>query len=219
MKALSRDQIRNLDRIAVERFGIPGMVLMENAGRGAVEVLLRRLLPRPEDRIAVLAGRGNNGGDGFVMARHLVNRGFRAEILLLGRRTDFRGETDAGRNFSITEKMEIPIQELPAMDDLPRLLSRADFVVDALLGTGLSGPVRGAYAEAIEALNLAPAPAFAVDVPSGLDADAGRPLGVAVRARATATFAAMKTGLLEEFAREYTGPVEVVDIGAPVVWE
>lgn len=215
MIALSRDQVRNLDRIAVERFGIPSIVLMENAGRGAAERLLARW-PRP--RCLIVAGRGNNGGDGFVIARHLALAGLQPRVAVLGELGDFRGPGDAGVNFEVIERMGLPIAAaLPA--DLPPLLADHDLVVDAILGTGVQGEVRGASRAAIEALNAAARDVLAVDLPSGLDCDTGRPLGEAVRARLTVTFAAMKRGLAEPAAREYCGAVEVAGIGCPVVWE
>jgi NAD(P)H-hydrate epimerase len=216
---LTRAQVRNLDRIAVERFGIPGIVLMENAGRGATDVLCRRFSPSPGETILILAGRGNNGGDGFVIARHLAIRGFRPEIALLGERADFRGPGEAGTNFAIVEKLAIPLTECPGGDGLSGLLEAPALVVDAVLGTGLTGEVRGAPRQAVAAMNAGTAPVFAVDIPSGLDCDSGLPLGIAVRARATVTFAAMKVGFSAEGADRYTGPVDVVDIGTPPVWE
>ncbi len=218
MIVLTRDQVRNLDRIAVERFGIPGICLMENAGRGAAEVFLRHLSPSPPLPTLVVAGRGNNGGDGFVIARHLANRGVPVRIALLGEPEAFQGPGDAGTNFHIVERMEIPrvvIREPPALEVE---LARAGAVIDALLGTGLSGEVRGPARAAIERINASGRPVFAVDIPSGLDCDTGRPLGAAVRARATATFAAMKQGLAGDPGREFAGVVEVVDIGCPLVW-
>jgi NAD(P)H-hydrate epimerase len=219
MPTLTREQIRSLDRIAVTRFGIPGIVLMENAGRGATEVLLRRLAPAPDTSILVVAGPGNNGGDGFVIARHLANRGHRVSVALLGELDRFRGAGEAGTNFDIIEKMRLPLFEEADHSTLQDSLTAAGLVVDAVLGTGLAGDVRGPAARAIEAMNSCGRPVFAVDIPSGLDCDTGHPLGTAVRACATATFAAMKKGLAERHAEVYTGPVEVVDIGCPLVWE
>ena len=217
MIVLSRDQVRNLDRIAVERFGIPGPLLMENAGRGAADVLLRRYAT--PGRTAIVAGRGNNGGDGFVIARHLANRGHRVETLILGKPERFRGPGDAGLNFGIVERMGLTVVPISEPAELADRLRDSDLIVDAILGTGLSGEVRGLAAGAIHAINQAGRPVFAVDTPSGLDCDTGKPLGAAVRAAATATFAAMKIGFTKPEAEAYTGPVDVVDIGTPVVWE
>jgi hydroxyethylthiazole kinase-like uncharacterized protein yjeF len=220
MPILTRAQVRNLDRIAVERFEIPSIVLMENAGRGATDMFLR-LFPEAGsgNSILILAGRGNNGGDAFVVARRLALAGLPVEIHLLGHAAAFRRPGDAGTNFAIVERLGLPVSPLQAATDLAGPLTRASAVVDGILGTGLEGQVRGLARDTILAVNEARTPTFALDTPSGLDCDTGLPLGVAVRARATATFAAMKTGLANPSARPYTGTVEVVDIGAPVIWE
>ncbi len=220
---LTREQVRNLDRIAVERFAIPSIVLMENAGRGATDHLFRRIPAMgASPSVAVVAGRGNNGGDGFVVARHLAIRGVSVQIFILGDPAAFCGPGDAGTNFAIVERMGIPVHAVTDARDLEQGLSVADVAVDAILGTGLAGEVRGLAAACIDVLNTAPrlqGAVYALDIPSGLDCDTGLPLGRAVRAAATATFAAMKTGLARERAAEYTGVVDVLDIGAPLVWE
>ena len=215
MDVLTRRQVRDLDRTAIERFGIPGIVLMENAGRGATRFLLREL-NSAEARIGIVCGKGNNGGDGFVIARHLALTHRSGEVILLGEPGAFRRPGDAGTNFEIVEKMGLRITPASRLTDLEQAFARFDIVVDAILGTGLEGEVRGLARDAIEALNDSrPGQVFAVDTPSGLDCDTGAPLGVAVRADSTATFAAMKRGFLQPHAREYTGKVEVVGIGCP----
>lgn len=219
MTVLTRMQVRALDRIALERFGIPGIVLMENAGRGAADSLARALAPRG-DRIGIVCGRGNNGGDGFVMARHLRIRGEEPIVILLGEQAAFRGAGEAGVNFRILERMGLEIRSITDPAELPRALEPLDIVVDAILGTGLTGEVRGMARAAVSAVNaLRSSRVFAVDIPSGLDCDSGVPLGAAVRACATATFASLKRGFLQPGAAEFTGMVEVVDIGCPMVWE
>jgi NAD(P)H-hydrate epimerase len=220
MQILTREQVRSLDRLAVERFEIPSIVLMENAGRGATEVLLRRVLATAgTPMVAIVAGRGNNGGDGFVVARHLALRGIGSEVFILGDPERFRGPGDAGANFTIVERMGLAIHAIDSAEQLEKALPRFGVAVDALLGTGLTGEVRGLVGECIEVLNAWGRPVFSLDVPSGLDCDTGLPLGRAVRATATVTFAAMKPGLADGRAEELTGPVDVVDIGAPLVWE
>ncbi len=223
MAILMRKQVRSLDRIAVERFKIPSIVLMENAGRGATDSLLSRI---PEMKsappVAIVAGRGNNGGDGFVVARHLSLRGFDVQVLLLGDVPAFRSPGDAGTNFAIVERLGLPVHAVSGPTDFERRIDSAVVVVDAMLGTGLAGEVRGLIADCIDSLNASTPHRrvlFALDIPSGLDCDTGEPLGRAVRATATATFAAMKPGLADGRAFPYTGPVDVVDIGAPLVWE
>jgi hydroxyethylthiazole kinase-like uncharacterized protein yjeF len=223
MMVLTREQVRSLDRIAVERFQIPSMVLMENAGKGATEAMFRRIpVMAQSPRVAILAGRGNNGGDGFVVARHLSLRGIAVEVLILGDPEAFHGPGDAGVNLAIVEALGLPVHPVKTPQSVQAHLEHAEVVVDAMLGTGLAGEVRGLPGDCIDVLNGSQAhqgAIYALDIPSGLDCDTGAPLGRAVRATATATFAAMKPGLADGKASEYTGPVDVVGIGAPVVWE
>lgn len=211
---LSREQVRTLDRRAVEEFGVPSVVLMENAGRGATE-LLRAL--GIHARVAICCGKGNNGGDGFVIARHLDLCHVPVRVLFFGRPSELTG--DAAANYRILERTGVPVQ---VCDDttvdigaLRAELARAEWVVDALFGTGLRGPVRPPFDRVIEAINHCGSRVFAVDIPSGLDCDSGRPLGITVRADHTVTFAAEKPGFREPAAQEWLGQVHVVDIGAP----
>jgi NAD(P)H-hydrate epimerase len=209
---LSRDEVRDLDRRAIDEFGIPGVVLMENAGRGAAELLLALGVGGP---VAVCCGKGNNGGDGFVMARHLANRGVDVRVLLFARPDDLTG--DAAVNFAPISRGDDPlvVHASTAVDAaaLRRDLGAAEWVVDALFGYGLSGSVREPFAQVIAAINAGPGRVFAVDIPSGLDCDTGRPLGVAVRARHTATMLALKKGFAQPEAQPYLGRVHVIDIG------
>jgi len=200
------------DRRAVEEYGIPGVVLMENAGRGVARIAETLLGNVTGKEVVVFCGKGNNGGDGFVVARHLFNAGARVRVFLVGKKSEVKG--DAATNLHIAERMGLPLQELAAAEHIPDLGSTS-LVVDALLGTGLQGNVHGALAEVIEIINGLRAPVLAIDVPSGLNSDVGSILGVAVRATATATMAALKRGLLFSPGREHAGVVEVVDIGMP----
>jgi len=212
---LTTEQVRRLDRIAIEEYGVPGVVLMENAGRGAAETALE-MLDGGAGPVLVLCGRGNNGGDGFVVARHLHNHRVRVEILLacpLGR-VDPAG--DAGVNLAIVRRMGLPLREItdPAA---ARDISLAGYVllVDALLGTGLSGAVREPARGLIGAVNASGVPCLAIDTPSGLHTDTGEVLGVAVKASRTVTFAAAKRGFFVGRGPEHVGRLEVVDIGSP----
>jgi ADP-dependent NAD(P)H-hydrate dehydratase / NAD(P)H-hydrate epimerase len=210
--------MRAFDRHAIEACAVPSIVLMENAGRGATDVLVRELLKgdATNARVVVVCGTGNNGGDGLVMARHLLARGARPTVFLCGD----AGKTspDARTNLDAWRGLGGAVQELPAgapLDALKSALGPADLVVDALFGTGLDRPIEGFLAEVIGALNAAGAPRFAVDLPSGLDADTGGTLGVAVEARMTVTFAHPKLGLLTPGGGALAGRVHVVDIGVP----
>jgi NAD(P)H-hydrate epimerase len=211
---LTREQTRELDRRAIEEFGIPGIVLMENAGRGMAE-LLRSL--GINGLVVICSGKGNNGGDGFVIARHLDNAGVRVHVLLFGDPARLSG--DAAINYRILAASGIPIEVLndPTLDEerLRRQLANADWIVDALFGSGLRGAIQSPFDRIIAAINATGARVFAVDIPGGLDCDTGVPLGVAIRAHHTATVAAMKKGFLEPSAAAWLGQVHLIDMGAP----
>jgi len=212
-RPLSRDEVRAVDRRAIADYGLPGLVLMENAGRGAAELLMRAGI---RGRVVICAGKGNNGGDGFVVARHLDNSGYDCEVLLCGVPEDLTG--DAAVNYQVLERAGLAGQVLGASPDLAALeqsLAGADWIVDALLGTGTRGAIRAPFGEIIEAINRSGRNVFAIDLPSGLDCDTGQPLGACVRATRTATFVARKLGFDAPGAAAYTGAVDVVDIGVP----
>jgi NAD(P)H-hydrate epimerase len=213
---LTREQTRELDRRAIEEFGVPGIVLMENAGRGMAELLRTLGINGP---VAICCGKGNNGGDGFVMARHLDNAGVRVRVLLFGDPAQLSG--DAAINHRIIAVSGIPLEVFtgPALDEerLRRQLADADWIVDALFGSGLRGTIQPPFDRMIAAINSAAARVFAVDIPSGLDSDTGQPLGIAIRAHHTATVAAMKKGFLTSSAAAWVGQVHVIDMGAPRV--
>jgi NAD(P)H-hydrate epimerase len=187
------------------------VVLMENAGRGAAEKLMQLGIAGP---VAICCGKGNNGGDGFVIARHLDNHGHAVRVLLLARPDELTG--DAASNFDIIDKAKLPITICwPAVDALQQELAPADWIVDALFGTGLYGPVRPPFDRAIAIINATGKRVLAVDIPSGLDCDTGKPLGPTVEAQHTVTFVAQKKGFAAPESREWTGEVHVADIGAP----
>lgn len=210
---LSRDAVRDVDRRAIEEFGLPGIVLMENAGRGAVEALLQQGCRGP---VAICAGKGNNGGDGFVIARHLELRDLDVKVLLFCDSGELTG--DAAINFRVIQAAGIPIIPMTAAepDSLDAELSSAEWIVDALLGTGLRGAVREPYRTAIAAINRSGKRVLAIDLPSGMDCDTGEPLGACVNATCTVTFVALKAGFVQNpRSVQFTGPVCVVDIGVP----
>jgi len=204
---LTREQSREVDRIAMEELRIPGIVLMENAALGITEAVLKALAGGPGP-VAVVCGPGNNGGDGLAVARHLANRGVEVAIHLAVPPEAYRDGSDAATNLAIVRAMKLPTAE-------GTTLGRPALVVDALFGTGLSRPVLPPFRTAIEAMNAAGAPVVAVDLPSGLDANTGRILGVAVRAAVTATMVAPKTGFTLGEGPRLVGEVVVVDIGVP----
>jgi len=211
LRPLSRAEVRSIDATAADEIGLPTLVLMENAGRGAAE----RLRPRlgPGARVAIACGPGNNGGDGGVVARHLDSWGVAVRVLWFVPPDRLRG--DAATQHEILARSGIDQRVVADGDDLDSLWRDADWVVDALLGTGLDREVGGPIAAAIASLNGSGRPVLALDLPSGLDADSGRPRGAAVVATLTATFVAPKLGFSAPGASRFTGEVQVVEIGVP----
>jgi NAD(P)H-hydrate epimerase len=208
---LSRTAVRELDHRAIHEFGVPGVVLMENAGRGAAELLLR-LNPKRQE-VLILCGPGNNGGDGFVMARHLENLLVPAGLMYLGDKPPIG---DAGVQHEIAMRAGLVgdfSSDLGALVDY--VAGWNGWIVDALFGTGLTRPLTSPYAEIVAAVNQSQQPVLAIDIPSGLDCDTGEPLGPTIKAAHTATFVAWKKGFLNPNAKPWLGDVHVVDIGAP----
>jgi NAD(P)H-hydrate epimerase len=213
IRPLSRAEVREVDRRAIEEYGVSGLVLMENAGRGCVEVLTALGCAGP---VVIVCGRGNNAGDGFVIARHLDIRGVPVSIVLLGSPDSLRG--DAAANYEIVARSHLPMIDLSQQFDADRLvaeLHRAEWIVDALLGTGSTGSPRPPMDVAIRLMNAAKAKRLAVDLPSGLDCDTGEPAALTFRADHTCTFVAAKIGFGSSAATAFLGQVHVVDIGAP----
>lgn len=206
---LDRRSVRAVDRAAVEEYGIPGIVLMENAARAlAAEALSMLGTAAAGGLVLVICGPGNNGGDGWALARHLHNEGVRPVVVVLG---EPKEGSDAAINCAACRAMRI--EEIgPERLDEHR---GADLVVDAIFGTGLDRPPAGRAVDVIEWVNACGRPVLAVDVPSGLDADTGRPLGTAVRATRTVSFVGLKSGFLTPGAGTYVGDVVIGDIGAP----
>ena len=225
---LTREQSRDLDRRATAQYGIPSIVLMENASRGCVDILERLGIDGP---VVILCGKGNNAGDGFVIARHLDVRGYECRVLLMCPPTELRG--DAATNFAILQNTNAAIIDLSTRagarapprsggrppNELRERLNQhgrdAAWLVDALLGTGAQGEPRPPFDAAIDWINAQSCRKLAVDVPSGLDCDTGQPASHTVRADHTCTFAAMKAGFTQPLARPFVGDVHVCDIGVP----
>ncbi len=209
--ALPPDRVRALDRFAIEELGIPGPVLMENASK-SVAALVERVIS-PSSKVVILAGKGNNGGDGMAAHRHLHPK---TRLLLLGDPARLSG--DAALQWSILRKAGLDPEwtlDVHRLEETLASLSPQDLVVDALFGTGLSRSVGSPYAEAVEALNACPARVLAVDLPSGLDAREGSILGTAVQADWTVTFAAPKTGFYAGSGPSLCGRIYLAGIGIP----
>jgi hydroxyethylthiazole kinase-like uncharacterized protein yjeF len=213
---MTRDEVRSFDAWAINKLGIPGVVLMENAGRSCAELIKEKLASIEEPKVCIFCGTGNNGGDGYVIARHLLNAGFEVTVVLCGDVGKVKG--DAKTNLDILQKIDKPIEQL----DLERadieqavkdFAAGKDFLVDALFGTGLQGLLNEKYQRLINAVNDLGLPVLAVDIPSGLDCDTGKSLGAAVRAAYTVTFVAVKAGFTNTDALKYTGRIFIASIG------
>jgi NAD(P)H-hydrate epimerase len=221
MQAFSREQMRHLDRLAITELGIPGVVLMENAGRSVAEVVLQLLESgtAKKARIAVLCGGGNNGGDGYVIARHLHNRG--QTVTLFAAADPRRLTGDAAIHANICAKLKLECRKIFTAEKLAAAetrLAEADLLVDALLGTGFSGEAREPLASVIRCCNELAAQGkkiVAVDVPSGLDCQTGLPSSATIRADVTVTFVALKAGFLRPEAQPFLGRIIIGDIGTP----
>lgn len=212
---LSSDQIREFDALAAQQFDLPGRVLMENAGRGVAECIAR--LAEPAATILILCGKGNNGGDGFVAARHLEGRGYQVRVVGVAGADAYRGDARANLKALAHSDALIEFVTPENADELmAKALNEVDWVVDALLGIGVSGNPRSPLDTMIRMANAPPdVRRLAVDVPSGLDADSGLPGSPTFEAEITCTMIAVKPGLLVAAARPFAGRVEVVDLGVP----
>ena len=214
---MTRAQVRAFDSWAINELGVPGVVLMENAGRGCAELIKDKLACVAGARVCIFCGTGNNGGDGYVIARDLLNSRFKVVVVICGNRSKIKG--DAKTNLDILEHLGQPIEHLDLEDDdipgrVKTFAAGADMLVDGLFGTGLTGQLSDEYKQLIASINSQNCPVLAVDIPSGLDCDTGNPLGVAVRATYTVTFAAVKTGFtLAEDVTRYTGEIFIASIG------
>ena len=206
---------RAFDQQAQQEFGVSGRVLMENAGRAATDLICELGVSGP---VVICCGKGNNGGDGFVIARQLATRGCEAQILMWNDPQELAG--DALANYAIADRLELPITFFSGQHDAEQLtdcLKDAEWIVDVLLGTGARGAPRAPLNRVIEQLNDHPARRLAIDLPSGLDCDSGIAEGICFQADHTATFVATKKGFLNSAAATSTGEVHVLDIGVPSV--
>ena len=213
---MTRQQVRDFDSWAINTVGIDGCVLMENAGRGCCQVIIQRLAGIDSPSVCILCGGGNNGGDGFVIARHLTNASIKTTVVICSDADRIGG--DARMNLDIIERMNIPIERIDMAtgniaEQFVRHSAGSDMLIDAIFGTGLKGIIRPDYIELIDAVVAANIPVIAIDIPSGLDCDSGQPLGSAVKAAATVTFVAVKKGFTLPCAKQYTGDIFVASIG------
>lgn len=208
---LDRESVRAVDAAAINEYNIPGIVLMENASRGLAEqaLLMLKDAQASPTKVLIICGSGNNGGDGYALGRHLHNAGVKVTFVQLSK---VRENTDAATNRNICLNMNLNEITFVDIDSC----ANCDLIVDAIFGTGLDRPVAGLAGEVINWINQQKTLVLAVDLPSGLDCDTGKPLGIAVKADCTVTFVARKPGMLAQGAEEYLGKVVVVSIGAPI---
>ena len=212
MKVVTTQQMREIDRVTIEEIGIPGLDLMERAGQGVVKAIEGTLIDIENSRVAIFCGKGNNGGDGFVVARLLARKGTDVETYVLGRKSEVKG--DAKVNLERALNLGLRVREVESLDQIVHPLT-ADLLVDAIFGTGIKGAVSGFPAEVIDLINRSEGVVVAVDTPSGLNTDTGMVEGPCVRAEVTATMGLPKVGLLLYPGKAHVGKLETVDIGVP----
>ncbi len=216
MRLVKASEIQEMDRITIQELGIPGAVLMENAARGATRVFLDHFTPSTDSHVVVLCGRGNNGGDGYVMARYLQQAGFKVTVILLSKLNNVYG--DALINLKVIKQMGLEVLEVPdakRWGAKRRVLRNCDYIIDGILGTGLNSTVKGFYSQVLKYVNGLGKPVMAIDIPSGLNADTGQIMGVAIKAELTATFGFPKVGHLIFPGADLVGRLVRIDIGIP----
>lgn len=218
MRVVTAEEMKKLDQAAIEKYDVPGLILMENAGRQVVEVIKEIFGDVRGKVITVFVGKGNNGGDGFVIARHLLNLGAEVKVLAFAELAEITG--DAATNLNIWQKMEQKVYSLQHGDgvNIVRLvLMNTDLIVDAIYGTGFRGKMAEKTGRLVEVLNESGKPIVAVDIPSGLEADTGKANGPCIQATHTVTFALPKLGLILEPGADYAGELHIADISIPSV--
>src|SRR4029434_8201706 len=212
MFVVTAEQMRALDRLTIEKYGTPSLTLMERAGEGIAQAILERFGRNAKKGVLVVAGKGNNGGDGFVVARLLKKKRIPTEVALLARQNEL--SNDAGHNLRAYLKLKGEVTEIGAdgLGLLSQRISKNALIVDAILGTGLKNDVRGLFGEAIAMINTAGLPVVAVDIPSGLDTDRGIALGAAIQAEMTVALGYPKLGEVIHPGLDYVGELVVADI-------
>ena len=216
MKYVTAQRMKQLDQTAITQYGIPSFILMENAGRGIAD-LAETLLTKARQNVLVVCGKGNNGGDGLVAARHLANRGYSVCVAILAGSNELKD--DPKLNYNILRKMRVPIECITSKQ-LPRfktLIQKSNLVLDGIFGVGLKRSVGGFFYDVISILNASKRRILAIDIPSGLHSDSGKVLGIAIRAKATGTLGAPKRGLFVNDGPKCSGKIKVIDISIPAV--
>ncbi len=213
-KIVSIKEVQELDRIAIEECQMPSIVLMENAGKAVARVIEQFLVTEKKAKILVVCGTGNNGGDGFVVARHLWNAGFDVNIVLIENKGVLK--RDAFVNYQILKNCDYPIYETDCVNDhVLALLHESRIIVDAIFGVGLNREVVDPHKEFIEKINESQKEVVSVDIPSGLNGDTGGILNVCIKAKLTVTFSFVKKGFNSPQGKSWIGELKVIDIGIP----
>jgi NAD(P)H-hydrate epimerase len=212
MKVVTARQMQTIDKKATQMYKIPAIILMENAAIVSAFIAMQMLNSR-RNKILLFCGQGNNGGDGFACARHLINRGFKVKVYFLGNKRKLSRE--ASINYQILCKISGHVSSPSKLTGLQEELRKVDLIIDALLGIGLKDIVRQPYFEIIKLINESQKPVLSLDIPSGLEATYGRVCGIAVKAQRTVTFGLPKRGLLYSRAKAYTGQLTIGDISLP----
>jgi NAD(P)H-hydrate epimerase len=215
MRTITIRQSREIDLKAASKYGMPVLLLMENAGRSVAEETLTQIQHKDKD-VVVICGKGNNGGDGFVAARHLLAEGIGVKVFLAGKISDVRNEAKINLEILLKLKRKIIEVDAKALPLIKKQLLKSAVIIDALLGVGVSGEVRGVYGDLIRLINASEAYVVSVDIPSGLDADTGKILGCCVKAQKTVTFLAKKRGMVSGAAPKYCGHIVVKGLGIPI---
>jgi len=207
--------MRKIDSLATAKFGIPSLILMENAGR-SVACEAESMISSKATSIVIFCGYGNNGGDGFVVARHLVNRGYDVVIYVVGKQKKMSKDTKM--NFDIINKMKIMVRKITDQRQIniaTRYIGKRQLIIDAVFGIGLKGRLDTFYCYLFKKINSSNIPILSIDIPSGLDADRGIPLPIAIKAKKTITMGLAKKGFINPSAKKYLGRVIVADISLP----
>lgn len=218
MRYMTAQEAKEIDRRAQEEFGIPSTILMENAGWQSAEVAMEMLQGKEGKSVVCVCGRGNNGGDGFVAARHLINKGIDVDTFLIGDPLEIKG--DAKINYTILQRMAVKIVVLKNKEEFSLLrerLKETGLIIDAIFGVGLQGEVEEPYRTTIELINGSGKPVLSIDIPSGLDGTEGKVRGICIKATQTITFTLPKTGFIKNDGPLYTGKLIVVDISIPKI--
>lgn len=218
MRLVKASEMQKMDSLTIQKLGIPGIVLMENAARGVAGIFLDHFNPHDHSHVVLVCGSGNNGGDGYVVARYLHEKGIKTTVLVLSPVKKIKG--DALTNLDIIRKMKLDVLEIPGKNEWSKcrlLIENCDYIIDGLLGTGLNSSVKGFFAQVIEDINASPSPVTAIDIPSGLNADTGQIMGKAVQANLTVTFGFPKIGQFLFPGAALVGRLVNVDIGIPEI--